>query len=339
MKTIFFPFTSIDARHAELLSAVWGPLTLLQPCASTILPGIRTLQEDGLVELLFPETDPEVLLMDTMNAFEQWAAQNTGGDLAAMMEQGQTIPFFSSQSSTQIVAELRQRGGRPAQRTPESSAEKKIFQARLLLAMAEKFDRQQEDLGREIENLAAKERRMMALLKGEEEEDGAHLTSWEPFVPAQRQDAPLIDLRLKAWAQVMAAIAEAPSGGLSEGTRDVLFLTISPSAMAYIRERFPEAHIRAQALRLKTERIAPELVENLPPWLALPLTALSVEASREAWRAPYNIDLLEIPGLSRDEFFHRLADERQGGGADSPARTSAETCWIGCMTMTNDASR
>jgi len=140
MKIVYFPYTVIDPRKAEKLAALWGPPTLLQPSPEARLPETRALEEAGLIETLCPETGHFPPLTDCIKAFEQWAEQSAGSDLEALMKQGAPIPFFSDQSLARIVAELRSNAQSPGQDAPDRSSLPDIFQAQLLLAMAQKFD-------------------------------------------------------------------------------------------------------------------------------------------------------------------------------------------------------
>ena len=169
MKTIYFPYTTIDPRQAEQTAAIWGPLTLLQPSPETCLPEMAALQAAGIIETVFPPADPSLSVTAVLQDFKQWAAQHTGGDLAVMMAQ-QGIPFFNSQSSAQIVSQIRKGGPAPAE-NPVADFRETVFQAQLLLAMAQEFDLQQAALARDIEALTVKENEMMAMLKGEDDPD------------------------------------------------------------------------------------------------------------------------------------------------------------------------
>ena len=142
MKTVYFPYTHIDSGRAERMAAVWGALTLLQPSAEICSPDMASLREAGLIETVFPASPVQESLPDVLQELKQWAAQHAGGDLAVMMAQGQTTPFFNSQSSAQIVAEIR-KGGTPAAEDPALDSRNKVFRAQLVLAMAQEFDVQQ----------------------------------------------------------------------------------------------------------------------------------------------------------------------------------------------------
>jgi hypothetical protein len=336
MKTVYFPFTAINPTKAEQLAAVWGPLTLLQPSTETYLPETRSLEEAGWIEPLFPNTDHPQRLIDLMNAFEQWAEGHSGSDLAALMKQGAPVPFFGDQSFAQIVTALRRGGKTAGPSLSDTTSSQDIFQDQLLLAMAQKFDRQQDELAREIDALSQQERHMLAQLKGEDDLDGAPSSApWSP--PADRRDA-MLDLRLKAWARVMAAV-EGMGNGFLGIAMDTLFLTASPDVMAQIEERFPEAHRRLAACALPAERLPSEISGILPSWLAAPLTSQDASIPLLNGEASPRLDLIEIPGVPVERFLQRLAGDPQRGTADPMTRHCAESCWVGSVAWPEDTAR
>jgi hypothetical protein len=324
MKTIYFPYTTIDSRLAEQTAAIWGPLTLLQASPETCLPDVAALQAAGIIETVFPLADPSLSLTAVLQDFQQWVAQHTGGDLAVMMAQP-GIPFFNSQSSAQIVARIRKGGQAPAADSV-SDFRKSVFQAQLLLAMAQEFDLQQAALARDIEALTAKENEMMAALKGESRPDPALVKSTHASSDAGSDT--MVPLRLNAWACAMTAV-EAMKICFKDET-DILFLTDGPSVLAQIRELFPRAQTRFGQNRLAAAGEGLE-VERLPVWLAGPMTCYAGEASNEVGRRPSGFELIEIPHLSVEAFLRRLADRADWRDSDGSGVASTGSCWVGFL--------
>lgn len=327
MKTLFFPYTTIDPRQAEQMAAIWGTLTLLQPSPETSLPAMAVLQEAGIIEMAFPASDAQESLTDVFQNLKQWAAQHTAGDLALLMEQRQAIPFFSEQSSAQIVAEIR-KGGKAPTKDPAADARKKLFQAQLLLAMAQEYDLQQAALAHDIETLSAREAEMMALLKGEGAADTTPVSS--SWTPGREGSATMITLRLKAWARAIAAVEGVET--LFGKADEVLFLTNSRDVLAQIQERFPEAETCLQGHRLATGRTPPQSMERLPTWLAAPLTNDKGKASSPHGDLLPGIDLVEIPHMSVEAFLLRLSGQQPQAVSDVSAQTATGSCWVGSMT-------
>lgn len=334
MKTLFFPYTTIDPRQAEQMAAIWGALTILQPSPETSLPAMVLLKEAEIIEMAFPASDVQESLEDVFQSLKQWAAQHTAGDLALMMEQRQVIPFFNDQSSAQIVAEIRKGGKTPAE-DPAADARKKLFQAQLLLAMAQEYDLQQAALTRDIETLSARENEMMALLKGEDvAEKGPMTSSW---APVEAGSAAMIALRLKAWARALAAVEGMDI--LTGAETEIFFLTDGRGVLAQIQEMFPEAERRVRFNHLARWRPSPHEIEGLPPWLVGLLTPDSGEASGEDVGPFFGFDLVEIPRMSTAAFLVRLAGGTRQVVSDGSAQTASESCWIGCVTLAGDNNR
>lgn len=331
MKTIYFPYTTIDPRQAEQTARIWGPLTVLQASPETCLPEVAALQAAGIIEMVFPRTDPSLSVTAVLQEFKQWAARHAGGDLAAMMEQGQGTPFFNSQSSAQIVSRIRKGGPAPAE-NPVADFRETVFQAQLLLAMAQEFDLQQAALARDIEALTVKENEMMAMLKGEDDPG--------PVKPSRASteagsDA-MVPMRLKAWARAMAAV-EAMQGRFKNGT-DMLFLTAGHGVLAQIRELFPRAQTRSWR-NLLPDRGGRREVAHLPVWLAGPLIRYAEQAPDENGDWSPRLELIEIPHLSVEGLLSRLAGHADRTDSDGSGAGSTESCWIGILLMAGDGNR
>jgi len=334
MKTVYFPYTHIDPGRAQQMAAIWGALTVLQPSPETCLPDMAALQEAGIIATVFPASDAQASLKDVLQDLKQWAAQHPGGNLAVMMAQGQTIPFFSSQSSAQMAAEIR-KGGKTPVADPAADSRKKVFQAQLLLAMAQEFDLQQAALARDIEALSAKENEMMALLKGEDAADTGPMTS--SWAPVETASAAMIALRLKAWARALAAVEGIEI--LTGAGAEILFLTDNRGVLAQIQEMFPEAERRVRFNHLARWRPSPHAIEDLPSWLIGLLTPDGGQASGEDAGPFFGMDLVEIPRMSAAAFVVHLAGRTPRVVSDASAQTASESCWIGCMALAGDSNR
>jgi len=333
MNTIYFPYTHIDSQRAERMAAVWGRLTLLQPSADTCLPDMASLQAAGIIETIFPVSGARDDLKDVLQELKQWAAQHTGGDLALMMEQRQTIPFFNSQSTAQIVTEIRKGGQSPVE-DPAADFRNDVFQAQLILAIAQEFDLQQAALTRDIEALSVKENEMMALLKGEGGVDMDPMASSRASQQAAGLDPGRVVLRLKAWARALAAVEGI--GLLSGDAAEILFLTDDRGVLSQIQEMVPEAETRLRSHHVAPGHTSAHAIELLPAWLAGPLAVDREEASGEDGGISPGFDLVEIPGMSAAAFLLRLSDRTHREVSDGTSRASAGSCWIGCLTLAGD---
>jgi len=330
MKTIYFPYTTIDPRQAEKTAAIWGPVTLLQASPETCLPEVAALQAAGIIETVFPPTDPSLSVTAVLQEFKQWAARHAGGDLAAMMAQ-QGIPFFNSQSSAQIVSQIRKGGPAPAE-NPVADFRETVFQAQLLLAMAQEFDLQQAALARDIEALTVKENEMMAMLKGEDDSDPVKSSR----ALSEAGSDTMVPLRLKAWARAMAAV-EAMQRRVKNGT-DILFLTAGQGVLVQIRELFPRAQTRPWRNPLPDKGGRPE-VAHLPVWLAGPLIRYAEQVSEENGGGSSRLELIEIPHLSVEGLLNRLAGHADRTDSDGSGAASTESCWIGGLLVAGDGRR
>lgn len=324
MKTVYFPFTVIDPRQAERLAAVWGPVTLLQPSEDTVLPELRRFQEAGTIHLLVPSEAPrESGLQAALEAFEQWAAQHVGSDRGILLELARAFPLFDSRFPAQLASDIRQ-GGRRPEATRTTAGRSALFEAQLFLALAQKFDRQQVELARDIEALAAEEQKMLALLKGDEVR-AERLTEASGSSPPAGATA-MLDLRLRAWARVMAAARDrAKNSGWPEN--ETLFVTDAADLPAHLEERFPEMVYRLRSgATTGTKQFHGDLAA-LPAWLVGADGAIGAAVARRAREA--GCDLIEIPGAAPPDFLEHLAGGRSGPQFPASPGMSAATTWIG----------
>lgn len=320
MKIVYFPFTAIDPRQAERLAAVWGPVTLLQPSMDTVLPETRRLQDAGIIDLLFPpEESREDGLQEAMEAFEQWALQHAGSDRGALLELARAFPFFDSRFPAQLATDIRRDG-----RSPEAAALRPaLFDAQLVLAMAQKFDCQQAELARDIDALTAAEQKMLALLKGEERPGEGVAEASEAALPSEA--TAMLALRLKAWARIMAAAPDRITKGGSPGNAP-LFLTDAPDLPAHLNELFPKMVFRLRSRDLTETH--PIEDPPLPAWL---VRAGGAVRFRDA-----GCDLIEIPDVAPPVFLERLAGRRASSDPPASAGPLAAATWIGCHPRPHD---
>ena len=327
MRTVYFPFTAVDPRQAERLAAVWGPLTLLQPSLDMVLPDTRRLQEAGTIELVFPsKACREGGLQEALKVFEQWAAQHAGSDRGALLELVRSFPFSDSRFAAQLASEIR-RGGRETTKTSASVGRSSLFDAQLVLAMAQKLDCQQMELAHDMDAMAAKEEKMLALLRGE---NGLAERRAESSGTASAASATaMLAVRLKAWARIMATTAVwTADGGPPEN--EILFLTDAPDVPAHLDELLPEMVYRLRS-RPATGRneVGGEAVD--PPGWLVALRPGATARVREAGG-----DLIEIPGIPPLAFLAHLAGRRLASEAPGPNGTVTVSTWIGCHPPPHD---
>ena len=322
MRTVYFPNTYIDPAKAEWMASIWGAITLLQSSPETCLPDTHELHSSGVVEPIFPSTAIGKSLVEVLDDFKEWASQHAGGDLAAMMEQGQAAPFLYPQATSQIAADIRKGETTPAN-DPEQERLSRLVQACLFLTMAQEFDVQQMQLARQIEALNAREKEMLADLKGEEEAPEASL-SFDDHA-ATGDGGGMVRLRVRAWSRVMADALKDPS--TIDETADILYLTDSMEALSLIVEFFPQSALRWQSGQ-EADPSMPLDFGAVPEWLTDPLTRLSTILSSSATQRRPAITLFEIPELSALAFPIHILDRMQGSISSLRPHESHASCWV-----------
>jgi hypothetical protein len=316
MKTIYFPQTLIAPALAEVLPAGFGPLTLLQPSREGLDEPTAALAETNRCELVFPCREDAAAPGETIEALRRWAAEHAGQDLAGLLRRAPAQPFFDADASARIAAEVKSGGAA----SPATSPAQRLERARLLLVMAQEFDRSHHELASDLQRLEAQERRMMALLKGESDAPGVD----EHRVGMPPETAPLSYMlaeRLEAWAQLALAAEDV-------WAQDpvVWFLTNNREVLAHIMDQV-EAEI------LLDSRLSGGALASLAAWLSAPQgLPPSVELPEESPGPSTSLDLqltlIGLPRLSRDRWLQWLAGNAplNASAADRPA--SASSVWV-----------
>ncbi len=309
MKTIYFPQTLIEPALAEVLPAGFGALTLLHPSREALDEQTAALAETNRCELVFPCREDAAAPGETIEALRRWAAEHTGQDLAGLLRRAPDIPFFDADASARIAAEIK--SGRTA--APTDTSALRLRRARLLLVMAQEFDRNHHELASDFQRLEAQERRMMASLKGESE---ALDTAEQGSGQHAETTAPLYMLaeRLEAWAHLALAAED-----VWAHDPVVWFLTDNRGVLEHIKDL-------AAANILLDRRLLSDVFGGLSAWLSDPQGppptlehpgASAGESPGRSTPRDLHLTLIDLPGLSRGRWLRRLAGAAPVNDADT----------------------
>ena len=301
MKTIYFPQTHIEPALAEVLPAGFGPLTLLHPSQEALDAQTAALAETNRCELVFPCRVGAAAPGETIDALRRWAAEHAGQDLAGLLHRAPDIPFFDADASARIATEVKSAGAA----SQAASSAQRLERARLLLIMAQEFDRRQHELASDFQRLEAQERRMMASLKGESEApdaagqgSGQHAETTPPLY--------MLTERLEAWAQLALAAddvwAQDPA---------IWFLTDNRGVLEHVTDQ-------AEAEIFLDSRLSRSAFEGLRAWLSDPQgPPPNVEPPEPSTSPALQLTLIGLPRLSRDRWLLRLAGDAPVNDADT----------------------
>jgi hypothetical protein len=316
MKRVLFPHTSIAPAMAAALHAGLGPVTLFHPLAEAA-GQLAALMQTQQIELVYPCPDDADMLLAAYEGFKRWASEHAGQDLAGLMRQGPAIPFFETDATARIAAEIRSAGVAPA----EATAKDHLYRARLLLLMAQELDASRQELEADFQRLAAQESRMLAMLKGETAvvDDAALGEAGASMAPAGRIPLHMPTERIAAWAQ-LALQAKA----FWRADSEIIFLTESMDVLAHIREQ-------VEAESLLNEHIVAPGSDELCAWLVdphdpPPMTAASTVDSTTV---SIGLTVCRLPGLETREWLRQLAGDVAAAPGELSPRSPTKGILVG----------
>lgn len=198
MIPLLFPSTCVSSAMMDLLAALFPKVAVYQPGAESVPPELTDLVSRGLLEIRTPVAGDEQRLRSAIAEYQAFARMHEGEDLACFMTRQGQVPFFDDQSVDAIRDQLRKRvDGRAAETAPAADP---LMEARLFLAMAQEFDRQQWALEEDLSRFADMEASLIKELQGDEEtaaELGAARMTGAPDPTAH-----LAERRLTAWMRL-----------------------------------------------------------------------------------------------------------------------------------------
>jgi hypothetical protein len=338
MKPLYFPYTYINRRTAEALSACLGPATVYGPTTNASAGSNVNLVEDGLVDMRYPITADEDRLTAMLNDFRTWAAlqghrQGVGADYLRAIRN--KLPFFDDTASSQIRADIKGRMGAGAPARPqEQSAAASLLAARVFLCIAQDLDRQTDAVRGDLEHCAEMERDLLQSLQGEPETESPPPSAGDAASGREVQDFMVIE-RLDAWRQLMAADAVQSGADAS-----ALLVTTSRYLFDQLVDRFENADRIAHAASVP--------VSAAPPMIRWRTTVAAIlqaqvagdnrgrltDIERELASIPAErrvmLDVFRIPNRTPATVLGALAQPR-GSGPAVAGGAGPQNTLIGCV--------
>lgn len=223
MKPIYFPFTFISDKTAEMIHSFFDQLILYQPSNLKAPEILCKMAEEKILCLRAPVYGDEDKLLMVFKDYQNWINYHQITDTAFLKTQSGSIPFFSDTSISQIKSDIKKKTANKIKKENED-----LFIKRLFLYLAQKYDTQQFELDRELFLLDKLNRTFICNLKGEEEPEEDF--NGQTFTPDD-SGAFMFQHRCKAWAQLF----------LEDNEISAFFITNYKSALEYILEQTEEA--------------------------------------------------------------------------------------------------
>jgi hypothetical protein len=251
MKPICFPSTCVSDSVAQALTACFGQFIVYQPLAGKIPEQMRPWVEKGILDIRVPVTENQKELEAVVKNYLNWADLHFDGSglKPPFLQTWQdSIPFFKASSSSQVVADIKEQvHGKPSSRAPEP-----LLAARLFLYLAQEFDRQNQEVARDLKRHRQQEAKLIRQLKMEDDSLTAEFQKEAVPAPDDSADYMVLD-RLKAWTRI-----------LLKGT-DIsgVFITHIPAVLQELLDKTPTAE---KLLSLESIPTRSAMTAETTPW-------------------------------------------------------------------------
>ncbi|MGB9439584.1 MAG: hypothetical protein WCB15_16675 [Desulfobacterales bacterium] len=251
MKPIFFPSTCVSDSVAQALAACFGQFIAYQPLAGKIPEHMRPWVEKGILDIRVPVTADQKELEAVLKNYLSWADFNLAGSglkppFLKTWKDG--IPFFNASAPSKIVADIKEQvDGKPASIAPDP-----LLEARLFLYFAQEFDRQNQELARDLKRHRQQETELIRQLKMEDDSLTGGFHKEEVPIPDDSADYMVLD-RLKAWTRIL----------LKDTDISGIFITQIPAVMQDLLDKTPSAE---KLLSFETIPTGTALSAELAPW-------------------------------------------------------------------------
>ena len=251
MKPIFFPATYVPDSVALALTACFGQFIVYQPLTGKIPEQMRNWAARGILDIRVPVTEDQNEIEAMVKSYFSWADLHFGGSGLKppfLQTWKDAIPFFESSSSSQVVADIKKlRYGKPA-----SSAPGPLFAARLFLYFAQEFDRQNQEVVRDLKRHRQQEAELIRQLKMEDDSLTTQFQK-EGGQELETSTGYLVSDRLGAWIRIFLEDTDISS----------IFITHIPTVLQELLDHTPTAQ---KLLSITSIPIGMASTDRLAPW-------------------------------------------------------------------------
>jgi hypothetical protein len=174
MTPVYFPSTWIPEKVRNALFACFKQVTLLQPSQLLAPEPLRSLEKKGRLRICLPDeiagAESGDELPDLLNAYREWGNLHRGEDRAFHKFAGLLTPAPDDTSIARIRSEIRNATNNDAigRNSDDDVGEDPLRTARLFLAIAQDFERQDESLSRDFDAIGNMERNLLKELTPDE---------------------------------------------------------------------------------------------------------------------------------------------------------------------------
>lgn len=263
-------------------------------------------EKSGILDIRIPVKYDGDKLDAIVKQYRSWANLHQGSEIAFLKSRTDKIPFFDENSTRQITADIKNKGGRQnrSQEKPDP-----LLNAGLFLHLAQEYDMQNLTLTEDLQSIEAMEQDFMKDLKGDNhalDEEIALEKTLEVHDPGHY----MTKERVHAWTRIMQRDQEG-SG---------FFVTTSRSVFETLIDSAPEAELVGV---LDAIPVVDNEVEVLETWrdelmkhLEMLATVVWIAKTDPIITAPeipgcettVSLTLYIVPGNTPHEFFNRYVE-------------------------------
>ena len=251
MKPICFPSTYVFDSVARALTACFGQFIVYQPLTGKIPEQMLTWVESGVLEIRVPVTEDQNEFEAVVKSYLSWADLHfDGSGLKPPFFQTwkDTTPFFEASSSSQVVADIKKLlHGKPVSRAPDP-----LLAARLFIYFAQEFDRQNQEVVRDLKRHRQQEAELIRQLKMEDDSLTTQFQKEDVQEPENSAGYLVLD-RLGAWTRIF----------LEDMDKSGIFITHIPAVLQELLDHTPTAQ---KLLSIKSIPTCMASTDKLAPW-------------------------------------------------------------------------
>ena len=203
MHPIYFPFTYIPAPVADMLATWFSRVTVLSPSKREIDTVMRHLASQGWLSIHTPFDKDDEALAAAVESYREWADLHGGRQLKSFMAKGQPVPFHDDSSVYQLLDDIQSRScevdglGKKNDR-PDMQLDPVIQKSRMLLLIAQEFDRRNWEIQHDLDKAALIERDFWKQLHAADDVARSYLS--QPVLwPEGGYPSYMLKERLEAW--------------------------------------------------------------------------------------------------------------------------------------------
>jgi len=172
MKPVYFPFTYVPRWVAQALAACFQHFIVYWPSGTKMPHEMQSWAEANVMEVRLPmQTDDQAIqkVVEDFRSFARLHQNSKEIKTAAFLKQQGAAPFFDETATSRIIRDVKKN---MKSETNEKNHDP-LFCARVFLHFAQEFDRQRDELNRELGNYDQRSQELINNLKGPDESDSS----------------------------------------------------------------------------------------------------------------------------------------------------------------------